>query len=390
MSDNQSVMPSYGRFPVAFERGEGSLVWDDKGKKYLDFLSGIGVNNLGHCPPKVVAAIQEQAARLIHTSNLYMIPAQEKLADRLTATCFADQVFFCNSGAEANEAAIKLTRKSMRDRGKPGRFEIITAKNSFHGRTMATLTATGQDKVQRGFDPLVPGFRYVPFNDIAAIEESITSYTAAIMVEPIQGEAGIQIPDPDYLPKLREIADKHGLLLVFDEVQTGMGRTGKMWCHQWTDIVPDIMTSAKAIASGLPMGACLATKKVAAAFSPGTHGSTFGGSPLVATAALATLGVLLDDGVLADVEAKGLHLLNRLKLLQSHHKLVKDVRGIGLMAAIELNSPAEEVVSVALSRGLLISCQMGTIIRLLPALNVSLDEIDQSVTILNDALTDIF
>ncbi|MBF0454775.1 MAG: aspartate aminotransferase family protein [Magnetococcales bacterium] len=390
MNDSHSVMPTYGRFPVAFERGEGTLIWDENGKKYLDFLSGIGVNNLGHCHPKVVEAVQNQVAKLIHTSNLYAIRAQEQLADRLTSTCFADQVFFCNSGAEANEAAIKLARKSMRDRGKPGRFEIITAINSFHGRTMATLTATGQEKVHRGFDPLLPGFRYVAFNDIQAVKEAISSYTAAIMIEPIQGEAGIQIPDEGYLKALRKLADKEGLLLILDEVQTGMGRTGKMWCHQWTDVVPDIMTSAKALASGLPMGACLATRKVAKAFSPGTHGSTFGGSPLVSTAALATLDVLLDQGVLAGVEAKGAHLLSRLKLLQSHHKLVKSVRGRGLMAAFELNSPAEELVSVALSRGLLVSCQMGTTIRILPPLTVSLDEIDRAITILNDALSDIF
>jgi acetylornithine/N-succinyldiaminopimelate aminotransferase len=389
MSNNQSVMPTYGRFPVTFERGEGTNIWDIEGKKYLDFLSGIGVNNLGHCPPRVVEAVQKQVAQLIHTSNLYTIPAQEELADRLTADCFADQVFFCNSGAEANEAAIKMARKSMRDRGKPGRFEIITAINSFHGRTLATLTATGQEKVHRGFDPLVPGFRYVPFNDIPAMEEAINSYTAAIMIEPVQGEAGIQIPDAGYLKALRKIADKEGLILIFDEVQTGMGRTGKMWCHQWTDVVPDIMTSAKALASGLPMGACLANKKVARAFSQGTHGSTFGGSPLVSTAALATLDTLFDGGVLAEVAAKGEHLLNRLELLQSHHKLVKAVRGQGLMAAIELNSPAEDVVSVALSRGLLVSCQMGTIIRILPPLTVSLEEIDQAVTILNDAIADV-
>lgn len=390
MNSNQPVMSTYSRYPVAFERGEGTEIWDDKGKKYLDFLSGIGVNNLGHSHPRVVDALREQAGRLIHTSNLYIIPAQEKLAARLVEGCFADQVFFCNSGAEANEAAIKLTRKSMRDRGKPGQFEIITAQNSFHGRTMATLTATGQDKVHRGFDPLLPGFRHVPYDDPQAVKDAISPYSAAIMVEPIQGEAGVLIPDEGYLAALREIADQNDLLLILDEVQTGMGRTGKMWCHQWTNVVPDIMTSAKAMASGLPMGACLATKEVAKAFSQGTHGSTFGGNPLVSTVALATLDVLLDDGVLNTVAGKGEHLLNRLKLLQSHHKLVKAVRGKGMMAAIELNSPAEEVVSVALSRGLLVSCQMGTTIRILPPLTATLEEIDLAVTILNDALTDVF
>ncbi|MBF0444025.1 MAG: aspartate aminotransferase family protein [Magnetococcales bacterium] len=390
MSNNKSVMPTYSRFPIAFDHGEGTIIWDENGKRYLDFLSGIGVNNLGHCHPKVVEAIRTQAGRLIHTSNLYGIPAQEKLADRLTQTCFADQVFFCNSGAEANEAAIKMARKSMRDSGNTSRFEIITAINSFHGRTLATLTATGQEKVHRGFDPLVPGFRYAAYNDIEAIKNAITAYTAAILVEPIQGEAGIQIPDDGYLAALRKIADDEGLLLILDEVQTGMGRTGKMWCHQWTDVVPDIMTCAKALASGLPMGACLASKEVAKAFSPGTHGSTFGGSPLVSTAALATLGVLLDDDVLSEVNSKGDYLLKKLNEIMDHHKLVKAVRGKGLMAAIELNSPAEDVVSVVLTRGLLLSCQMGTIIRILPPLTVSFAEIDEAVSILDHAIADVF
>jgi acetylornithine/N-succinyldiaminopimelate aminotransferase len=390
MSNKKSVMPTYGRFPIAFDHGEGTNLWDENGKKYLDFLSGIGVNNLGHCHPKVVEAIRNQAGRLIHTSNLYVIPAQEKLANRLTETCFADQAFFCNSGAEANEAAIKMARKSMRDGGEPGRFEIITTINSFHGRTLATLTATGQEKVHRGFDPLVPGFRYVPFNDVEAVKGAITSYTAAIMVEPIQGEAGIQIPDPGYLAALRKIADDEGLLFILDEVQTGMGRTGKMWNHQWSDVVPDIMTCAKALASGLPMGACLASKEAAKALSVGTHGSTFGGGPLVSTSALATLGVLLDDGLLDEVNAKGEYLLKKLSELKARHKLVKDVRCKGLMAAIELNSPAEDVVSVVLIRGLLVSCQMGTIIRILPPLTVSLAEIDQAVSILDHAISDVF
>ncbi|MBF0381556.1 MAG: aspartate aminotransferase family protein [Magnetococcales bacterium] len=390
MSNNQSVMPTYGRFPIAFDHGEGTILWDENGKRYLDFLSGIGVNNLGHCHPKVVDAVRNQVGRLIHTSNLYGIPNQEKLADRLTESCFADQVFFCNSGAEANEAAIKMARKSMRDNGKTSRFEIITAINSFHGRTLATLTATGQEKVHRGFDPLVPGFRYVPYNDIDAVKSAITTYTAAIMVEPIQGEAGIQIPDNGYLADLRKIADDEGLLLILDEVQTGMGRTGKMWCHQWSDVIPDIMTSAKALASGLPMGALLTTKEAAKAFSPGTHGSTFGGSPLVSAAALATIETIIDDDVIGEVVPKGEYLLKKLTELMNQHKLVKSVRGRGLMAAVELNSPAEAVVSVVLTRGLLVSCQMGTIIRILPPLTVSYEEIDEAVSILDQAIADIF
>ena len=383
-------MSTYGRYPVAFVRGEGVRLWDDQEREYLDFLSGIGVNNLGHCPPAVVAAVRDQVGRLTHTSNLYRIPLQERLAEQLTATCFADRAFFCNSGAEANEAAIKLARKYMRDNGRPGRFEIITAINSFHGRTLATLTATGQEKVQRGFDPLMPGFRYVPFDNLDAVEKAISSYTAAVLVEPIQGEAGVVIPGGGYLAGLREITDRHGLLLILDEIQTGMGRTGRFWCHQWSGVAPDIMTVAKALASGLPMGACLATEQVAASFSPGSHGSTFGGNPLVCAAALATLEAMTELNAVERARTMGAYLLDRLSAVAQRHRLVKAVRGRGLMAALELNSPAEEAVGICLSRGLLLSCQLGTNIRFLPPLIVSREEIDRAVTILDDVLTDLF
>ncbi|MEO5363279.1 MAG: aspartate aminotransferase family protein [Magnetococcus sp. DMHC-8] len=391
-----ALMSTYARFPVAFVRGEGTRLWDDTGREYLDFLAGIGVNGLGHCPPAVVAAIREQAGVLIHTSNLYRIPLQERLAQRLVESCFADRVFFCNSGAEANEAAIKLVRRYTQDRDKgreraqSGRFEVITAVNSFHGRTLATLTATGQEKVQRGYEPLVPGFRYVPYNQPEAVKRAITPATAAIMVEPIQGESGIVVPDEGYLPALREIADHHGLLLVLDEVQTGVGRTGRLWCHQWGSVTPDIMTVAKSLASGLPMGACLATEEVARSFSPGSHGSTFGGTPLASAAALATLDVLLDQGVLAEVPAKGAYLLERLHALQRRHEMVRAVRGRGLMLAVELNSPAEEILGVCLTRGLLLSCQMGTVLRFLPPLTVTRAEMDQAVAILDGVLTDSY
>ena len=393
---SSALMRTYARFPVAFVRGEGTRVWDDTGRVYLDFIAGIGVNNLGHCPPQVVAAVREQVGTLIHTSNLYRVPLQEQLAQRLVAHSFADRVFFCNSGAEANEAAIKLVRRHAHDRnrGHEGavsrRFEIITTLNSFHGRTMASLTASGQEKVRRGYDPLLPGFCYVPYNQPEAVEKAITHATAAILVEPIQGEAGVTIPDDGYLPALRDIADRHGLLLVLDEVQTGMGRTGRLWCHQWHHVTPDIMTTAKALASGLPIGACLATQEVAASFSPGSHGSTFGGTPLVSAAALATLDVLLNQGILEEVPSKGAYLLDRLRTLQDRHKLVKKVRGRGLMAAVEFNSPAEEVLGVCLSRGLLLSCQMGTVLRFLPPLTVTREEIDQAVAILDGVLLDLF
>ncbi|GAB0058469.1 Acetylornithine/N-succinyldiaminopimelate [Candidatus Magnetaquicoccaceae bacterium FCR-1] len=390
MNDIQCIMSTYGRNPVAFTRGEGTRLWDEEGREYLDFLAGIGVNNLGHCPPKVTAAIREQAGRLIHTSNLYRIPLQEKLARRLTDTCFADQAFFCNSGAEANEAAIKLTRKFMRDHGHPSRFEIITAVHGFHGRTMATLSATAQEKVQRGFEPLVPGFRYVAFNDPSAVEKAISPYTAGILVEPIQGESGVRLPDDGYLESLRAIADQHGLLLILDEVQTGMGRTGKFWCHQWSSVTPDIMTVAKGLASGVPMGACLATSRVAASFSPGTHASTFGGNPLACAAALATLEVLLDDGVLAGVPDLGQYLRDKLDGLKGHQAMIHATRGRGLMAAVELKGGTEEVAAMCLNRGLLLSCQMGTTLRMLPPLTITRDEIDQGVAILDSVLSDLF
>ncbi|HIJ82585.1 MAG: acetylornithine aminotransferase apoenzyme [Magnetococcales bacterium] len=384
------VIPSYARFPVTFVRGEGVVLWDDQGKTYLDFLSGIGVNNLGHCHPKVVAAIREQAGRLIHTCNLYRIPLQEELAKALTESCFAEQVFFCNSGAEANEAAIKLARKTMFERKQSHRYEIITTNNGFHGRTLATLTATAQDKVQRGYAPLPAGFKYAPFNNPQAIEQAIGENTAAILVEPIQGESGVVIPDPGYLPALRDIANRHDLLLIYDEVQTGMGRTGRFWCHQHSGAAPDIMTSAKALASGVPMGACLTTAKVAAAFSPGSHGSTFGGNYLASSAALATMEVINGEGFLKSVAAKGDYLLEGLRRISANHKMVTDVRGCGLMAGIQLNSPAEEAVSVCLSRGLLVSCQMGTIIRMLPPLIVGTQEIDGALSVLAGVLNDLF
>nr|CRH07601.1 acetylornithine transaminase (NAcOATase and DapATase), PLP-dependent [Candidatus Magnetococcus massalia] len=391
MSDKQSsIMSTYGRYPVAFEKGEGVALWDIDGRRYLDFLSGIGVNNLGHAHPHVVEAVQQQVAKLTHTSNLYRIPLQEELATRLTSGSFADAVFFSNSGADANEAAIKLVRKYMKDHGQPGRYEIITAVNSFHGRTLATLTASGQEKVQQGFDPLVPGFRYVPYNDMEALEKAIGPYTAAVMVEPIQGESGIRVPDADYLPRLRALCNAHGILMVLDEVQSGMGRTGKLWAHQWSGIEPDIMTTSKALASGVPMGACMAKGHVAQTFTPGTHGSTFGGNPLSASAALATLDIMLADGFLEGVQERGQYFQDKLREMADGRRMVKQVRGKGLMVAMELNAPAEEVASICLSRGLLLNCCMGTVLRFLPPLVVSKEEIDQAVSTLGEVLSDLF
>ncbi|MBF0418892.1 MAG: aspartate aminotransferase family protein [Magnetococcales bacterium] len=390
MNKMPHVVPSYSRFPVAFVRGEGTTLWDDQGVAYLDFLSGIGVNNLGHCHPKVVAAIRQQAERLLHTCNLYRIPLQEELAAALTGTCFAEQVFFCNSGAEANEAAIKLARKTMYERKQSHRYEIITAHDGFHGRTLATLTATAQDKVQRGYAPLLEGFKYVPYNNPQAVEHAIGEHTAAIMVEPIQGEAGVIIPDPGYLAALRDLADRHDLLLIYDEIQTGMGRTGRFWCHQYTGAQPDIMTSAKALASGIPIGACLTTSRIASSFSPGSHGSTFGGNPLASAVGLATVAAINEEGFLSSVVEKGNYLLAGLKKIAASRKGVTEARGCGLMAAVQLNSPAEEAVSICLSRGLLVSCQQGTVIRMLPPLIVTKEEMDRALAILDGVLNDLF
>src|SRR5512145_1440711 len=324
-------MKTYGRYPIVPAQGEGCVLWDADGKVYLDFLAGVAVNNLGHCHPKVVRAIQEQAATLIHCSNYYHIPSQIALAELLCGRSFADRAFFCNSGAEANEAAIKLARKYSRETYGPERYAIITAAESFHGRTMATVSATGQEKVQRFFDPLLHGFKHVPFNDAAAIAAAVTPNTCAVMLEPIQGEGGINVPAADYLRQVREICDRHGLLLILDEVQTGLGRTGKLFAYEHFGIAPDLMTLAKALAGGAPIGTMLAREEFAAAFTPGTHGSTFGGNPLMTTAALAAVRTLLEDGLLDQAVATGDYLLAALQTLGKKYTFVTEVRGIGLM-----------------------------------------------------------
>ncbi|MDH4231403.1 MAG: aspartate aminotransferase family protein, partial [Nitrospirota bacterium] len=311
------LMHTYNRFPIAIRKGRGMKVWSTEGKEYLDFVGGVAVNCLGHCHPKLVVAIQKQAQRLIHISNYFHIEPQTRLAKILVKNSFADKAFFCNSGAEANEAAIKLARRYFKVLVGQNRFEVITALNSFHGRTLATLSATGQEKFKVGFDPLVPGFRHVEFNDIEAIEKAVTKNTCAIMLEPIQGESGVKMPDPDYLAKVRKLCDMHGILLILDEVQTGIGRTGKLFAYEHYGITPDIMTLAKGLGGGVPIGAMLATDKVAAAFEPGTHGSTFGGNPLACSAAVTTLDVLLeDDFILDQCRRMGKYFKKKLEELQ--------------------------------------------------------------------------
>ncbi len=384
------IMKTYGRYPIVPVRGEGCRVWDADGREYLDFLAGVAVNNLGHCHPRVVRAIQEQAATLIHCSNYYQIPQQIELAELLCSHSFADKAFFCNSGAEANEASIKLARKYSRETfDNPERYGIITAADSFHGRTMATVSATGQEKIQRFFDPLLHGFAHVPFNDLAALEAAITPQTCAVMLEPIQGEGGINAPSAAYMQGVRELCDRHRLLLILDEVQVGMGRTGKLFAHEHFGIRPDIMTLAKALAGGAPIGAMLATDAVAASFSPGTHGSTFGGNPLVTAAAVATIRTMLEEGLLNRCEEMGEYLHGELETLGTKYPFVKEVRGIGLMIGMGLSIPGAEIVKKGHQRGLLLNVTHDTVLRFVPPLVVTKQEVNRMIEILDGIFKEI-
>ncbi len=383
------IMKTYGRYPIVPVRGEGSILWDVDGKRYLDFLAGVAVNNLGHCHPRVVAALCTQAAQLIHCSNYYHIPSQIELAELLCRHSFADKAFFCNSGAEANEAAIKLARKYSREKYGPERYEIITAAESFHGRTMATVSATGQEKVQRFFDPLLHGFKHVPFDDAAALEAAITPLTCAIMLEPIQGEGGVNIPSLQYLRDVREICDRHRLILILDEVQVGMGRTGKLFAYEHFGISPDIMTLAKALAGGAPIGTMLAKDEYAAAFTPGTHGSTFGGNPLVTAAAVATIRTILEEGLLNRAEEMGEYLVGELNKLREKYPFVQEVRGIGLMIGMNLSIPGGDIVKKGHERGVLLNVTHDTVLRFVPALTVSKQEVDEMLEILDGIFAEI-
>lgn len=382
------VMDTYYRMPVVLRKGRGVKVWSTNGKEYLDFVAGIAVNVLGHCHPKVVVAIQKQAQRLIHVSNLYYNEPQVKLAKLLVENSFADKVFFCNSGAEANEGAIKLARKYAKENLKADRFEIITAFNSFHGRTLATLTATGQERFQKGFEPLVPGFRYVEFNNLKDLESAINERTCAVMLEPIQGEGGIRLPSPEYLKGVREICDSHGILLILDEVQTGMGRTGRLFAYEHYGIKPDIMTLAKGLGNGVPIGAVLATDKVASAFKPGSHASTFGGNPLCSAAAIATIETILEDGFILDNCIRmGDYLLKGLReIKEEYSSFILDVRGKGLMIGMEMSLECSEIVKDCLERGLIINCTAGNVLRFTPPIIVQKKDIDNMLNILDDVL----
>ena len=380
------ITNTYNRFPIAITKGKGCKVWDADGKEYLDFVAGLAVCNLGHCHPKVVKAIQEQAERLIHISNLYHIEPQAQLAELLCKNSFADKAFFCNSGAEANEAAIKLTRKYFKDKNE-SRFQIITMEKSFHGRTLATLAATGQKKVQAGFEPLLEKFIYVPFNDAGAVANAITSQTAAVMIEPIQGEGGVNIPSESYLKELKTLCKKEGVLLIFDEVQVGMGRTGKLFAYEHYGVTPDIMTLAKGLAGGVAIGCMLATDEVAKSFVPGTHASTFGGNPLATAAGIAAIKAVLEQGMLENCRKVGKYLLEKLNKLKAEYPFIKEIRGKGLMIGMELTIPGADIVKACMEKGLLINCTADKILRFIPPLVVTEKDVDEMMKILSKQLS---
>jgi len=383
---DKNIMNTYRRTPIALVKGKGALVEDAQGRQYLDFVAGIAVCNLGHAHPKVVKAVRKQAKDLMHVSNLYYTRPQAEVAALLTKNSFADKVFFCNSGAEANEAAIKLARKYAHENLGPEKFELITMKDSFHGRTMATITATGQEKFQFGFTPLLDGFRYVPFNDPQALEAAITPRTCGIMLEPVQGEGGVIIPDEGYLGHVREICDRHRLLMIVDEVQTGIGRTGKLFAYEYSGVKPDIMTLAKALGNGFPVGAMLATDEVARAFSPGNHASTFGGNPLAMAAVRATLKTILEDDILENCLETGAYFLEKLQQLKKRHDIITDVRGKGLMLACSLSIEGAEIVTRCQEEGLLINCTGGKTLRFVPPLIITKQDVDKAVYILDDVM----
>lgn len=380
------VANTYARYPIALVRGEGCRVWDADGKAYLDFVAGIAVCALGHSHPRLIRAITAQAQRLLHVSNLYHIEPQARLAELLCRHSFADRAFFCNSGAEANEAALKLARKYAKERFSSDRTEVITMRGSFHGRTLATVTATAQEKYHKGFEPLVPGFRYVPFNDLRAVELAVDARTAAILVEPIQGEGGVQAAADGYLAGLRRLCDERGVLLIFDEVQTGLGRTGTLFAYQQAGVAPDILTLAKALAGGIPTGAMLAREEVMAAFSPGSHAATFGGNPFASAVALETLNTILEEDLPGRAARLGARILDRLRALQARLPVIRALRGRGLLIGIEVAADTKAVVATCMERGLLILTAGDTVLRLVPPLILSEAEADEGLAILEGVL----
>jgi acetylornithine/N-succinyldiaminopimelate aminotransferase len=383
------VLPTYARFDVAFERGEGAYVFDDKGERYLDFGGGIAVNSLGHAHPVLVKAITEQAQKLWHTSNLYRVAGQEKLAKRLTDATFADTVFFTNSGVEAIEASIKMARRYQYTNGHPERFRTITFEGAFHGRTLAGIAAGGQAKYLEGFGPKVEGFDQVPFGDLKLVEAAITPETAAILIEPIQGEGGLRPATTEFLRGLRRICDEHGLLLILDEVQTGVARTGKLFAHEWAGIAPDIMAIAKGIGGGFPMGACLATERAASGMAVGSHGTTFGGNPLAMAVGNAVLDVVMAPGFIDHVEKVANFARQQLAgLVASHPSVFEDVRGQGLMLGLKMRVPNTEFVNALFQHKMLAVGAGDNVIRLLPPLIITEDDVRAALKILSETAAD--
>jgi acetylornithine/N-succinyldiaminopimelate aminotransferase len=379
------IMSTYKRFPIVLTRGLGVHVWDNDGKPYLDLVGGIAVCALGHSHPRVVEAVKRQVELLTHVSNLYYIENQIHLAQLLVENSCLDKVFFCNSGAEANEAAIKLARKYASEK-MGGKYELITMQDSFHGRTLATVTATGQAKFHAGFAPLPEGFRYVPFNDLPAIEAAVTDRTCGVMVEPIQGESGVIVPAPGYLQGIRKICNERGLLMIIDEVQTGIGRTGTLFACEQEEVVPDMITLAKALGNGFPIGALLAAKEVAEAFVPGSHGSTFGGNPLATAAGIAVLETIFDEEILNNCSRVGEYFGGRLTELKAKNDRIREVRGKGLIIAVELTVPGADVVLECMKRGLLINCTGGNVLRFVPPLILTKTDVDKALGILSEVL----
>lgn len=380
------IMNTYGRQPLVLVRGEGSRVWDAEGREYLDFVAGLAVSSLGHAHPVIAQAASDQLARLVHVSNLYYTTPMVELAEDLVNLSFADRVFFCNSGAEAVEGAIKLCRRYARERFGPEKHKIVCMQDSFHGRTFGALSATGQEKFWQGFEPLLPGFVFVPFNDLAALQAAMDDTVCAVLLEPVQGEGGVNLAGEGYLTAVWQLCNQKDILLVFDEVQCGLGRTGKLFAHEHFGVTPDIMVLAKALAGGLPMGALLATEEAAQGFVPGAHASTFGGGPVIAAAAKVSLGILSDPSFLATVREKGAYLGEKFQDLKSRFPVVEEVRGLGLMWGMQLSQEGTPVVTACREQGLLVNCTQGNVIRLLPPLVVEKAELDRGMGILAQAL----
>lgn len=387
-ASSQYLMNTYGERALCLVRGKGSRVWDADGKEYLDFLAGISVNNLGHCHPAIVRAIREQSKVLIHCSNLYMILPQIELAKTLVEHSFAEKCFFANSGTEANEGAIKLARLYSRNKYGEGRYEIVSMNQSFHGRTMGSLSATGQEKVQKGFEPLLEGFRFGEFNDINSVRQLISDKTCAVILEPVQGEGGVIPATKEFLKEIRSLCDEKDLVLILDEIQCGLGRIGTNFAYEYYEILPDVVTLAKALGGGVPIGAILARAPFSDVFSPGKHAHTFGGNPLASAAALAYVTELFDKNIASRAAETGRYLMTQLQDLAARYDFIKEVRGLGLMLALVLDHPAEHLYKRCMSKGLLVNCTCEKIIRLLPPLTITKEDCDEATGILESALSE--